>query len=96
MEATTLTAPTPTYHDRWQMLGGDRFYTAARWVVLLLLIATSGLVAHQPIWPPSLAMPLFLLLIWAYALFNLVTTVALVVPQIGWVLNIAFLVDIIF
>jgi signal transduction histidine kinase len=94
--ATIPTTPTPTYHDRWQMLGGDRFYTAARWGVLLLLLATSGLLTSQPVWPPGPAMHPFLLLIWMYALFNLITTLALFLPPLGGVLSIAFAADIIF
>jgi signal transduction histidine kinase len=78
------------------MLGGDRFYTAARWIVLLLLIATSGLLMHGPIWPPTPTMHPFLLLIWGYALFNLITTLALFLPALGGLLNVAFLADIIF
>jgi signal transduction histidine kinase len=86
----------PTYQDRWQMLGGDRFYTAARWIVLILLVATSGLITQQPIWPPSRAIPPFMLLIWGYALFNVLATLALFLPPLGGLLSIAFLVDIIF
>jgi signal transduction histidine kinase len=86
----------PTYHDRWQMLGGDRFYTAARWIVLVLLIVISSLIGQGAIWPPSVGMSTFLLLIWGYALFNLLTTLALFWPAIGWLLNKAFLIDIVF
>jgi signal transduction histidine kinase len=78
------------------MLGGDRFYTAARWVVLLLLIGASRLLSDVPIWPPSGAMTPFLLLIWGYALFNLLTTLALFLPSLGWLLRVAFIVDLLF
>src|SRR3954471_16770423 len=78
------------------MLGGDRFYTAARWGILLLLLAISGLLINERIWPPAPTMHPFLLLIWVYALFNLVTTLALFVPPLGGVLNITFVADIIF
>jgi signal transduction histidine kinase len=96
VEATTATSIMPTSHDRWQMLGGDRFYTMARWIVLLLLIGTSRLLTNDPIWPPSLAMAPFLLLIWGYALFNLLTTLALFLPPLGGLLRIAFVVDLLF
>jgi signal transduction histidine kinase len=96
VEATPTTATTPTYHDRWQMLGGDRFYTAARWIVLILLIAISGLVAQEPLWPPSPTMPPFLLLVWVYILFNALTTLALFLPALSGLLSVAFLADIIF
>jgi len=95
VEATT-TNITPTYHDRWQMLGGDRFYTAARWIVLLLLIGISRLLTDVPIWPPSRAMTPFLLLIWGYAVFNLLMTLALFMPPLSGLLRVAFVVDLLF
>lgn len=96
MEATSLNASAPTYHDRWLMLGGDRFYTAARWVLLVLLVAISHLLTDQAIWPPSRSMHPVLILVWCYALFNLLTTMALFLPPLGPVLSIAFIVDIAF
>ena len=78
------------------MLGGDRFYTAARWAVLILLIATSGLITGQPFWPPVRPIPPFQLLIWGYVLFNVLATLALFLPALGGLLSIAFLVDIVF
>src|SRR5262245_54017828 len=78
------------------MLGGDRFYTAARWVVLVLLFATSGLITGESAWPPTRGMSPFLLLIWGYALFNVLATLALFLPALGGLLSVAFLVDIVF
>ena len=92
--ATNLT-PQPI-QTRWQMLGGDRFYIAARWAVLLLLALIGSLLAHAPLWPLSLSMPPLLLLIWAYGLFNLLATIALLLPIFSVVLNVAFVVDILF
>jgi signal transduction histidine kinase len=95
-QPTTSAAPRTPANDRWQMLGGDRFYTFARWAVLVLLIVTGGLLANQPLWPPSPAMSPILLLVWGYALFNLLATFALFLPALGPVLNLAFVVDIAF
>jgi signal transduction histidine kinase len=81
---------------RWQLLGGDRFYIAARWAVVVLLALIGSLLVKAPLWPPSLAMPPILLLIWGYGLYNLLATIALIVPTLSGLLNIAFIVDIIF
>jgi signal transduction histidine kinase len=78
------------------MLSGDRFYIAARWAVLALLAVISSLLARQSLWPPALAMNPILELVWAYALFNLLASLALFVPALGALLNMAFLVDIVF
>jgi signal transduction histidine kinase len=78
------------------MLGGDRFYAIARWMVLLLLVGISRLLVDAPFWPPSPAMPTFLLVLWAYALFTILTTLALFLPALGGLLNIAFYVDLAF
>ena len=68
----------------------------ARWAVLVLVAVISSLLVEQPLWPFSLDMPPILQLVWAYALFNLLAWVALFVPALGALLNVAFLIDIIF
>ena len=55
-----------------------------------------SLLARQSLWPPALAMNPILQLVWAYALFNLLASLALFVPALGALLNMAFLVDIVF
>jgi len=95
VEATT-TSPISTSYDRWQMLGGDRFYTMARWVTLLLLLGMANLITEIPIWPPSVTMPPFLLLLWGFAFFNILTTLALFIPFLGGILRIAFFIDVLF
>ncbi len=92
---TTSVAPVSS-RARWQMLSGDRFYIAARWVILVLLAVIGSLLARQPLWPPALAMGPILQLVWVYALFNLLASLALFVPALGVLLNMAFLVDIVF
>ncbi|HEX5689108.1 MAG TPA: GAF domain-containing protein, partial [Roseiflexaceae bacterium] len=93
MEATSLTPPSSSFYDRWRMLGGDRFYAIARWMVLVLLIAVSKLLVDAPFWPPSPSMPPFQLVLWAYAVFTLLSTLALFLPALGALLSIAFYVD---
>jgi signal transduction histidine kinase len=78
------------------MLSGDRFYIAARWAVLVLVAVIGSLLVQQQLWPLTLAMPPILQLVWAYALFNLLAWLALFIPPLGALLNVAFLVDIIF
>src|SRR5215211_7114565 len=89
-------ASSQTIRTRWQLLGGDRFYIAARWAVVILLALIGSLLVKARIWLPSLAMPPILLLIWGYGLFNLLATIALIVPTLSGLLNIAFIVDIVF
>ena len=36
-----------TREQRWQMLGGDRFYTLARWAVLALIFLAFQVVATR-------------------------------------------------
>jgi signal transduction histidine kinase len=83
-------------NPRWQLLSGDRFYIAARWAVLVLVAGISSLLARQPLWPPAPAMDPILILVWGYALFNLLASLALFMPRLGGLLNLAFLADIVF
>jgi signal transduction histidine kinase len=95
VSSTTTIAPVSS-HARWQMLSGDRFYIAARWVVLVLVALIGSLLARQSLWPPALTMAPILQLVWGYALFNLLASLALFMPPLGALLNVAFLVDIVF
>src|SRR5947208_6414708 len=85
--STTTSAAPVSPNARWQMLSGDRFYIAARWVILALLALIGSLLARQPLWPPGLAMNPILQLVWAYALFNLLASLALFIPGLGTLLN---------
>lgn len=78
------------------MLGGDRFYIGARWVVLIMLFAISHLLTNEAIWPLSRTMHPMLIALWGYALFNLLNTIALFVPPLSSLLRSAFVVDIVF
>lgn len=77
------------------MLGGERFYTLARWLIILLLFAISPLLTDSPLWPIQLTNTITVLL-WSYAGFGLVTTIALFIPFFNPLLNIAYLLDVIF
>jgi signal transduction histidine kinase len=93
--STTTVSPTPS-RARWQLLSGDRFYVAARWAVLALLAVIGALLSGQPLLPFSATMPTILLLVWGYALFNLLATLALVLPALSALLSMSFVIDIIF
>jgi hypothetical protein len=94
--STNTSVTTVSSHARWQMLSGDRFYIAARWVIVVLLAGIGSLLVQQSLWPLALTMPPILQLVWVYALFNLLAWLALFVPALGALLNVAFLVDIVF
>lgn len=95
LEAATTSAPPQNYTDRWHMLGGDRFYTLARWLIIILLFAISPLLTPgQSIWPIGFDVPSVTLILWVYLLFGILTTVALFVPFAGSLLNLAYLFDI--
>jgi signal transduction histidine kinase len=95
VEATTTSTPTFTNQDRWQMLGGERFYAIARWLMLLLLFAISPLLTPIPVWPITSG-DLTVMLLWAYAGFAVLTTIALFIPPLSPLLNLAYLIDIAF
>ena len=76
------------------MLGGDRFYALARWLVLLLLFAIAGLLTKEPIWPPTIARNPIHIIIWCYAAFNILATLALLIPPLRAVRVYAFVADI--
>ncbi len=94
MQATTGTSSL-TSQDRWQMLGGERFYILARWLTILFLFAISPLLTDSPLWPISLTSTITILL-WSYAGFGLITTIALFIPFLNPLLNLANLLDVIF
>ena len=62
LSTTTTASPTPAARARWQLLGGDRFYIAARWAVVVLLGLVATLLAEQRLWPISSGMQPILLL----------------------------------
>lgn len=79
-----------------QMLEGDRFYAIGRWGVVLLMFGVISIVSEQPIWPPLTTGSPFEPVTWAYALFSVVATAALILPRLGRLLDWAFVIDIAF
>lgn len=75
------------------MLGGDRFYTVTRWLIVILLFASSPLIANEPIWPPFVLTSRLNILIWAYLLFSVVLPLALWFRPSATLRGIAFAVD---
>ncbi len=91
---TTTSTTANALGSRWQMLGGDRFYTFARWLIILLLFAISSLLTNAPLWPITATSSPTVIVLWAYMLFGLLATVALFVPLFSPLLNLAYLFDI--
>jgi signal transduction histidine kinase len=82
--------------DRWHMLGGDRFYTFARWLVIALLFAvTLFLTGEQPWLVAGQTRPIIFVL-WAYTAFSVLATLALFAPFLNSLLNLAYIFDIAF
>ncbi len=95
MEATLGKTPNLS-NDRWQMLGGDRFYTFARWLVVVLLLAVTLFLTGEPPWAISAQSNPMTFVFWAYAGFSLIATLALFVPVLNALLNLAYAFDIAF
>lgn len=82
--------------NRWRMLGSERFYTLARWLTLLLLISVTRVLTGESFWPFSFSSHPVVIVLWAYAAFSLLATLALIVPPLAPVLSLAYLADITF
>jgi len=82
--------------SRRQVVASGCIDIIARWAILVILASIVSLLVNAPIWPPSLEMAPILLLLWIYGLFNLFATIALVGPKLKGLLNIGFIVDIVF
>ncbi|NTW97063.1 MAG: GAF domain-containing sensor histidine kinase [Oscillochloris sp.] len=99
MKASTTTSP-PTSNppgtgaDGWRLLGGERFYTLARWVIILLLLAITRFITDTEIWPIGTESQPLVVILWAYAAFSLLASLAVFLPGIGQMLSLAYLIDI--
>lgn len=99
MKATTARNLAPqvgTSGDRWRLLGGERFYTVARWLTVALLAAVTGLLTGAPLWPLTAESAPLLIVLWAYAGFSLLATLALLLPAAGHLLGLAYIADLLF
>lgn len=101
MKATT-TATTPTTADQqklggsWGLLGGERFYTFARWLTILLLFPVAQFLTGQPVWPVGADSPPLTIVLWAYVGFSLLATLALFIPGTAGLLSLTYLADLAF
>ncbi|NTV65196.1 MAG: histidine kinase, partial [Oscillochloris sp.] len=99
VKASTTTSP-PTSNppgtgsDRWKLLGGERFYTLARWVIIVLLLAITRFIADTAIWPISTESNPIVIILWAYAAFGVLASLAILIPGTGQILSLAYLLDI--
>jgi signal transduction histidine kinase len=83
-----------TGSDRWKLLGGERFYTLARWVTILLLFAITQFITAKPLWPIGFDSDPLIVMIWAYTAFSLLASLAVFLPGVGQLISLAYLVDI--
>lgn len=99
MKATT-TATTPANSVKGMsslsMLGGERFYTFARWLSIVLLFPVAQFLTDQPAWPIGTDSHPLIIVLWAYVGFSLLATVALLIPGTVTLLSLAFIVDLMF
>jgi signal transduction histidine kinase len=99
LKATTTAAQASTTVNSvssWGVLGGERFYTFARWITIILLFPVTQFITKQPVWPVGAASPALTIVLWAYVGFSLVTTAALFIPGTAHLLSLAFIVDLMF
>ncbi|MEI7644192.1 MAG: GAF domain-containing sensor histidine kinase [Chloroflexales bacterium] len=100
MKASTTTIPpknqSGTGSDGWKLLGGERFYTFARWVTILLLFAITQFITKKPIWPISIESDPLVVMLWAYTAFSSLASLAAFLPGFGQLIGMAYLIDIAF
>ncbi|PDW01696.1 histidine kinase [Candidatus Viridilinea mediisalina] len=78
------------------MLGGERFYTLARWITLLLLFAITSFLTEGALWPVSIASPPLVIVLWAYVAFGVLATLLIFIPAVLPLLSYAYVVDLAF
>lgn len=78
------------------MLGGERFYALTRWVTIILLFVVSQFLTDNGIWPVTLESEPLTIIVWAYAAFSLIATIALFIPFTSQLLSLAYLIDLVF
>ncbi len=92
--APSVSAPALTYRERWQMIGGERWYIVVRWLILLAVAAIEYLVFEQQPWPVSLESDPVVLLLYAYAAFCLIMTLLMLIPPLHAVLSASYFIDV--
>jgi signal transduction histidine kinase len=101
VKASTTTAGTPPSSSepgvsRWQLLGGERFYTLARWLTILLLFAVTSFLSDSTVWPLTAESPPLVIVLIAYVAFSLLATAAIFIPGAAPLLSYAYIVDLMF
>lgn len=100
MKATTTATNSPnasgTGAHSLGLLSGERFYTLARWLTIILLFAVVQFLTEAPLWPPGLESPPLLIVLWAYFGFSLIATLATFIPGTATLLSFAYLLDLMF
>lgn len=82
--------------NRLRLLGGERFYTFARWLTIVLLFAVTSFLTEGPVWPVTASSPPLVVVLVAYMAFSLVATAAIFIPSAAPLLHFAYLVDLMF
>lgn len=99
MKATTTVTnhlPSGPGVSRLRMLSGERFYTFARWLTILLLFAVTSFLTESPVWPVSASSPPLVVVLLAYMAFSLLATGAIFLPGAAPLLSYAYIVDLMF
>ena len=98
MKASTTTIPpknqSGTRSERWKLLGGERFYSLARWLTILLLFAIITFITTKPIWPISIESDPLVVMLWAYTAFSILASLAMLLPGFAQLISLAYLIDI--
>lgn len=80
----------------WSPLGGERFYAAARWVLIILLGVVTQFLTNGGLWPITEEIGTLESIFWLYVGFALVFTVLAFLPFAAGLVSIAYLFDIAF
>lgn len=100
MKATTTASNTETISEpaanNWRMVGGERFYTLARWITILLLFAITSFLTDGALWPLSVESPPLVIVLWAYVAFGLLATLLIFIASVVPLLSYAYVIDLAF
>ncbi|KAB8143081.1 GAF domain-containing sensor histidine kinase [Chloroflexia bacterium SDU3-3] len=95
MAATDNSVQPQAAGSRKVVFGGEAFYLAVRWVVVLVLVLISGLITGDQLLSPAWMRQPVVLIIGFHALFSLLETLALFVKPLTSINRLAFYVDVI-
>lgn len=80
----------------WSLLGGERFYAMARWVMIILLGVVTQFLTNGSLWPINGDLEALDVIFWLYAGFALLFTLLAFVPPAVGLVNLSYLFDIAF